>query len=446
MNELANIVNIVVSENTRGVTQVGFGTPHVIGVHTNTQEDVKTYAAQTVLADMVTDGFSVYDPIYREVASIVGNTTKPKYIKVGKLLTAYTCVFTLTIEDNVVTDKVYAFTLIAPDGSETTISYTALVTDDHEDVATALTALITAVSDITAVAVAEVITCTADNTNESWYCSGINPRDIRYACTSVDTNIATELTALQQEDNDWYVVHLADCPSNARLTALATYIQTQEKLHLGTTHDWVCLDSTSTTDVMYVNDNANRNRTVLAYSTMQNRSLAAAWGGKCLPFTPGSINWAYQEISGIDAETYLTPAQTLALRNKHGNYYSSIQDLANTFNGTTCGAKWIDEVRGRDHFVQRTRERIYVLFSNNPKIPFTDSGIEQIVGELKAQIKESGDNGYIDKSRGVVYNYPTAAEVSSAYKADRVLPGVSVEYYPAGAINAVDPLTVVVQY
>ena len=179
--QLPSIINIVISELTRGVTQKGFGTVLVLGVHSKTQNSIDTYSSQTVLSDLIAAGFTQYDPIYREVASIVAQTPKPQYVKVGKLTTAFTNIFKLTIADNVVEDKVYSFVLISHDGTETTISYTGLAGDDHEDVAAAFATQISAVTDISAVAVAtEVVTCTADNTNEAFYCRGIDPNDIEF--------------------------------------------------------------------------------------------------------------------------------------------------------------------------------------------------------------------------------------------------------------------------
>lgn len=442
---LENIVNAVVSQNTRGITQRGFGTPQVIGVHTNTQEIVKEYDTATILSDLVTDGFSANDPIYRTCASVAANPTKPPSIKVGKLATAFNQTFTITVADNVETDKIYAFDLISPAGVVTAISYTAIVTDDRTDVAAALAALITAVTDITAVAVAtEVITCTADNANEMWLCADINPLDLQFEETTVDSNLATEIAANDAVDSDYYALYLADPNSEARITALAAYIETQEKIFGATTHDYICLDSTSTDDAMYNTNAASYNRTYVIFSGYQERKAAATWGGSRLPFNPGSQTWAYKELPSVEVDDNLTSAFMSAMRVKKGNYYVPVQGVNLTFEGRMASGEWIDIIRGRDHFVQGCRERILQLLATVQKIPFTDAGIAQVVAQLRAQVAQSTAFGYLDPEREAVYNFPEAANVSAANKANRILPDISVEVYLAGAIHIIDPLTLVV--
>lgn len=444
---LNQIVNAVVSTNSRGVTQRGFGTPMILGVHTNTQETVKSYDAGSILSDLVTDGFTAYDPIYVTANSIVANTPRPNTIKIGKLVTAFSQAFDITVADNVVEDKVYSFTLRSPAGVDTEISYTALVTDDHEDVATALAALITAVSGITASATLEVISCSADNNNEMWRCLDINPQDLQYNDTTVDSNLATELAANDIIDSDYYGLVLADPNSEPRMLALAAHIETKEKILGAVTHDYDPLDSTSVDDIAYDLKAAEYNRTYCAYSSDQSKQLAAGWMGSRFPFNPGSQTWAYKAPSGVTVENSqeLNANFTASLRGKNANYYYPIQGLNGMINGKMASGEWIDVIRGRDHFVQRCRERIWQIFANTPKVPFTDAGIETIVNALRAQVAESTAFGYLDSEREAVYSAPFASEVSAASKAARTLPNVSVTVYLAGAIHIVDPLTVIIE-
>lgn len=54
MASLSDVVRILVTQDTRGLTRVGFGTPMLVGYHTVTAERAKVY---TKVSDMKTDGF-----------------------------------------------------------------------------------------------------------------------------------------------------------------------------------------------------------------------------------------------------------------------------------------------------------------------------------------------------------------------------------------------------
>jgi hypothetical protein len=441
--DIGSICYAVVSSNTRGLTQKGFGTPMVIGVHNKTQGEVSTYNSVSVLSDLVLAGFTSYDPIYRTVASIISAPTKPQQIKIGKLVTAFSQTFTLTIPDTVVIGKIYSFTLIAPTGVETAISFTAVDTLPAS-IATGLAALITAVTGITATPASNVVTCSADSDNQMWLCQDIDPLYIEYKDTTVDSNLVTELTANDIVDNDWYCLHLADPNSEARSLALSAYLETKEKIWGASTHDADVLDSTSEDDLMYDANAAGYNRTFIIYSADQSKNAAARWAGGLLSTNPGSNTWAYKNLSGIIVDDKLTTQHITSIEGKSGNYYVDIQGLARTFNGKMASGEWIDFIRGRDHFVQRCRERVWQFLANVTKVPFTDAGIQSVISLLKAQVEESTAYGYLDPEREAIYNYPKAADVSDANKANRILPDVSVEVYLAGAIHIINPLTVVI--
>ena len=105
----------------------------------------------------------------------VTNKQKPVYVK--KANGNLTQVFYLTVQDGAAVDKVYSFKVKGPDGTITTVSYTAVGVDETV-VATAIAAIIDAITGISAAAVNTVITCTAANADERWQILELDSDDI----------------------------------------------------------------------------------------------------------------------------------------------------------------------------------------------------------------------------------------------------------------------------
>jgi hypothetical protein len=80
--------------------------------------------------------------------------------------------------------------------------------------------------------------------------------------------------------------------------------------------------------------------------------------------------------------------------------------------------------------------------SNQPKVPYTDAGIQQIVSAVNAAL-QAGVNGGIIASPNVTY--PTVASISSATKATRALNNVAFTAKLVGSVQTV-PISGIVTY
>ena len=81
MANIDRIVNVQISLNTNGVSKEGFSTMLVVGTHANNLNRVTTY---TNINDLINDGFSTDDPIYRAVSAAFSQTPRPRQVKVGR--------------------------------------------------------------------------------------------------------------------------------------------------------------------------------------------------------------------------------------------------------------------------------------------------------------------------------------------------------------------------
>ena len=164
---IESIVQMTISTTGPGITRKSFGIPLILGYHDKWPESSRVYSGAEGLATLLSEGFTVNDPVYIAAQSLLAPQVKIDRFVVGKLLTAFNAAFTLSVRV-AKSGQVYAFVLKAPDGSTTDISYTALPTDGVTEIATAINSQINAVSGISATSVLGVVTVAADNAGEYW--------------------------------------------------------------------------------------------------------------------------------------------------------------------------------------------------------------------------------------------------------------------------------------
>ena len=165
---LASIVSVSIQAGTANVSQRGFGTPLILGWHERFAENVKTY---TGLSGMISDGFTVNDPVYKMAAAIFSQSPRPERIKVGRLPTPGTP-HTVEIDcTGAVSGDTITMTVTSPDGTETDISvpFNTSATQTGTDLATALDAI----TGLAASSAAGVVTADADNNGEMFFYADI---------------------------------------------------------------------------------------------------------------------------------------------------------------------------------------------------------------------------------------------------------------------------------
>jgi len=445
MSNLSEIVQVTITSNSRGVSRASFGIPLVIGYHTNFPELFQVFSTGTVALDLVAAGFDTFDSVYRAAVAVASNTPKTTKIAIGRLTTAPENEFTVDIATVVaVGGEIYSFDIVSGiDGVSTTVSYTAIVSDTETIIATALGAAVDAITGIGGGNTAGLVEFNTDVDGPRWYVGNLSlPAEMTLTDISADPSLAAELAAITLAYDEWYGLIYADSPSAVRITALATVVETQERIFGATTHDTDVGDPSSTTDIMFTTNAATLFRTFVIYSGQPTAFSAATWIGNRFPIAPGASTWAYRPLSGVIFDD-LTTAFTAAIKAKSGNYYVQIAGQAVAQFGTMASGEFIDVIRGRDWLTARLRERIFGLLINTPKVPFTNSGIDQVVAQVSAQLNEGINAGYLspDFLEGTevpfIVTAPDAADVSDADKIARLLPDVAFTATLAGAIHTV---------
>jgi hypothetical protein len=194
------------------------------------------------------------------------------------------------------------------------------------------------------------------------------PNTILVGVKNTAETYASALTACITANNSWYAL-MADTKLQTNILAMAAIIEAQKKIYFASTADIAVTSPTSTTDVGYLLDAGNYDRTALVYSANAvTEHPECAWVGTQIVEIPGSNTWAFKSANGITV-TNLSGTAEQALKDKHVNYFTSIAGVDIFMNGVTSKGSWIDEVIMVDWLYARMQEQIFYRIINKKKIP-----------------------------------------------------------------------------
>lgn len=422
MSFLDRVVQQTITTATRTPTQAGFGTALIAGFHTNFAALSKLYSNAD---EMLTDGFTTADQLYKDALHLKSQNPAPPTFKIGRLTTAVAQTVHL-IPVNTTEGYVYQGTINAE-----AFEYEVANGDDVEAVVDGLDADIGSFTDITTTDSTTHLVVTLDNAGELFEFDV--PKTIHLLDVTAATNLATELAAIAAEDDDWYCL-LLDNQSEARINAAAAWIEARRKIFVCQTSDWSAKDAVETTDVASDLQTNSYARTGVLWHHQIGSSAAAAWAGVMLPTTPGSATWAFKTLAGVPISV-VTDGEATALEAKNANYYAALAGIGATFEGTTGAGEYFDVTRLVDWIYARTAESVVGSLLNSPKVPFTNAGIDTMVGLVKGVLLTAISNGGLTDDPAPVVTAPTAQSVSAANKANRTLPDIRYQAVLAGAIH-----------
>jgi hypothetical protein len=435
MSALDKHVDVQISKETATVSRTGFGTPAILTYHTRFPQASRLYGSLTEMTD---DDFETTDIAYKLAAAMFAQSPRPTQVVVGRRGTPHIRKVQLTPASPVFASTAYAISI---NGTE--FSFTTDATPTVAEITAGLVALIDAG--------AEDVDATDNTTSfdiESADAPGGTPtagvpfvleydRSL-FQCLdeTVDINIATELANLRADNDDWYGL-VADAWGADEIEALATAVQSAgPKLYIAESQD-SRVPSGLTTDIATTLKNAALDRTAIIFNADIDPSPAAAWLGKKLPSTPGSTTWKFSTLATV-AVTDLATGGVTNCDNKNCNTYTTVGGINITAEGVLSSSEFIDVTRFIDWLTARLKEDVFeamARISQNSKIPFTDAGIQGIVGVVEGRLRDGVANGGLSPDEDLIVTAPRAADVSSSDRASRVLPDIEFIATLAGAIH-----------
>src|SRR4051812_19677091 len=206
MATIDDFVTINITTVSQTPSQDGFGTPLIAGYHAlDVTQRVRTYKK---LADALTDGIQptgVTGGVYAALAAAFAPSPRPSKVKLGRLSSAPTQVLVLT-PTTATTGAVYRFDFGAIGTTLQTLTYTVPGSSTTASVCTAIKALIDALALAVTVTTPGNANVTITATVPAQFFDLANWKSTLIVAdtTAVAGNMATDLTAIQAEDNDWY--------------------------------------------------------------------------------------------------------------------------------------------------------------------------------------------------------------------------------------------------
>jgi hypothetical protein len=260
---------------------------------------------------------------------------------------------------------------------------------------------------------------------------------------SSDASWADTLTAIMNQNNSWYALSTS-ARTMADQQQIAQWVQANEKLTILATGDDTVINE-ETGDIASWAKLMNLDRVVVFYHPDAGLNESgkvkevdpipeAAYFGKMLTKHPGSPTWKFKDLQAVPTFA-LTGGQFTTAMNKNATVYCLVADVAMTFEGKTAAGEYIDVIHGLDWLKARIQNLVFTPMKQMDKIPFTDSGIQIIVGQLRAALDE-GVRYSILASFDITN--PSAAEVPADQKAKRNLPDVNWTSPLAGAIHSTE--------
>ena len=252
-----------------------------------------------------------------------------------------------------------------------------------------------------------------------------------------DETYAEALSAAQAVDEDWYCIAI-ESRIDTDILGVAAWTESRYKVFIAATNDPNVIVPTNTTDVASVLLAGSYSRTAVIYSaTAVGEWPDTAWAGAMLPNDPGSITWAFKAIRGVTGQVF-TASQITALEAKRVSRIEIIQGLARSVGGYTSepGA-FIDIIRGLDWLRQSMAEDIFFLLVNTPKVPYTNAGIAQVEGVIRARLQIAINRNVLVDDENLSVTAPDVADTEAIDRANRVLRDVKFTARLAGALHRV---------
>ncbi len=160
----------------------------------------------------------------------------------------------------------------------------------------------------------------------------------------------------------------------------------------------------------------------------------ASWA---LAQIPGTYTDALHTLELVDQALAITSSEETLLRANNVNQYSNLAGVGTTWNGSAANGGFIDTYIGVLYLKARIEEDVLAQLLAANKIPFTNAGVNLIVGACQARLEQSVLEGFLTNDPTPVTTAPLVADISATDKSNRLLPNVQFQAVTAGAIHTV---------
>ena len=448
MANIDRIVNVQISLNTTGISTEGFSTLLCVGPHMYGLTRVSTYTDPN---QMIEDGFSADDALYRMVSDAFAQTPSPAQVKVGRqqvdgftlmvgqlgATSTYTLTVSNTLADGTIRKKEYTYTNSSGSESDILKGILQAITSDNDAV----------ITDNDSQASEETLTqlhleAKDPGTAFSVQCTS----NLSTKMDDPTEDIADTMAAVVASDSDFYGVALAS-RADEDILAMAEWAEANEKLFGTATAADGAKNSEITNDIGSQLQAKNYYRTFWFYHALAATEYPeCAIMARCFSINPGGETWALKQLASITTDG-LSETESIAVQGKNGNTFEAVRNISITQNGKVAAGEWIDVIRFRDWLAEEIKVNVLNVLINANKVPYLDVGIASIESAMRSALNLGQDRGGIaqteydeagNKNLGYTVSVPLNANISPNQKALRELKDCKFTARLAGAIHTVE--------
>jgi hypothetical protein len=196
--------------------------------------------------------------------------------------------------------------------------------------------------------------------------------------------------------------------------------------------------TSSTTDIASTLQTAAYSRTGLIWHRFIGGSerADAAWNSVQLAADPGSATPAFKSLAGISADDLRTN-EVANIQAKNASWYAAKHGENITFEGKAASGRFLDVTRFIDWLKETIQVDVFTLLVNNPKIAFSQNGLNSLGLAIEGAIVKGGKAGGVDLDQPYAVVTPKIADVPQSDKATRRANGFTFRCILAGALHGI---------
>lgn len=439
MPELRYFINVGIQQAPTGITRLGFGIPLIFAYVDPTlmPELTKSYSGETILDDLIDEGFDTFHPVCLMASALTAHDLKPVRIIVGRRQSPPVQVTNLTIltDDTTKTIKVTvryggeteSYPLVGTGGGVSAMATGLASLINGGTFGTAN--LITATPNTPLTGDVQITQGSAPDIGQIFYYDDLDYIEI-YDATPAPISpqtIAADLSDIRTDEvtgrDDWYWLTM-DSSSEAENLAIAAALESLKKT--GSLQSQDSGIPAGTTGNLFEDLAADKRAAVTAIWSRygMDQYPACRIVSYAAPQDVGTYQIAWKDMPGLTADTRIKDADLDQIRTYYGNIYVGVRNVANpTWGGRTPDGRWVVSRQNVHWLEENIAANVADYFRANPTIPYHkvsgkvfyngqwEDGNE--AGEGIAQAVQKAYEDLAARANGVVlaefsYSYPPA--------------------------------------
>lgn len=421
MPNLDQTIDISISLSTKGITQVGFGTPLIVGESMKLTQRAKEYSDISEVAD----DFAESDVEYKMASLAFSQEATPEKIIIGKKVSL----------------SAQSITSATRVGSSGVDAKRAVIVQPNSNAEVGATATASGFSTTSYNGTSEVIEKINSNSYVVQYSSALADATSAGSGTfALSETFAQSIQKIDDYNSDWYLA-VINSVAEADILSASSKIEAIKKLLIVRSNEVDNFDPTATGSILYQLKSLSYDRTAFIYNgDVSTKFIDSAWAGRMLPKQVGTENWSFKNLKGISPDN-LSSSNSNAILSQNGNTYETFSGRSITKEGKVVSGEYIDTIRGADWLKARLQENLFLLLVNNEKIEYTDIGGDIIRTKMIEVFEEAVTNNFIAKDfegNGIyTIQIPNVLDIPQNNRMSRNFSGISFIARLAGAINKI---------